>query len=129
MNWWTVIIHELGQSNIQGSNGDLKLSDTLESAVFSILNYHEDVFISKRDQHYGNYKFQVIKLMKDVLSEFKQIKFEEFQRYLKESDISKPLQTHVLSMYNLINSRNSDCRTIFSCFQHFCCCFQDRKER
>ena len=129
MNWWKAIIHELGQSTIQGSNGDLKLSDTLESAVFSILNYHEDVFISKRDQHYGNYKFQVIQLMKNVLSEFKQIKFEEFQRYLKESGISMKLQRHILDIYDLINSRNFDCRTIFSCVKRFFCCVQDRNDR
>ena len=115
MKWWEDIIFELGKLEIEGYKADCKLSDTLESAVFSILNYHENAYISKSNNQYGDYKIRVIKLMNDVLSEFEGINRKNFQRYLKESDIPEDLQEdHVLSIHDLIKQRNTKLRSVAS---------------
>ena len=101
--WWEDIIHELSKPDINGSSGDFQLNDTLQSAISSIFNYHENIDVPVQDDNYRNYQIQVIKAMQDVLSEFKQINYSEFKQYLHASGISVDLKNHILSIYKMLN--------------------------
>ena len=103
VRWWKDIIHELSKHDINGSSGDFQLNDTLQSAISSIFNYHENSGVSVDEDTYRNYQIQVIKAMQGVLSEFKQINYSEFKQYLHKSGISVPLKNHILSIYKILN--------------------------